>query len=58
MKEIFNIIESTNSLQEKIAAYILLGSYNEASSLFTQLSTEEYNTFKTYPIFNLWNDKI
>lgn len=58
MKEIFNIIESTDSLQEKIAAYILLNSHSEASSLFTQLSTEELNIFKTYPIFNLWNEKI
>lgn len=54
-RQLIGIREKNNSLQFKLAANILLESFQEARMLFEQLSPDEQNKFSQYPIMHLWH---
>ena len=47
--------EGDTSIQTGL--YILLGDFEEAKMCMSQLSDEEREAFKTYPLYNLFNEK-
>lgn len=54
-RQLMDIKESTKSIEFKLAASILLGSFYEAQMLFEQLPPDAQNKFAEYPIMHLWN---
>ena len=56
IQALHSIIESNPKRQDVyVGAYILLEDYQSAEKHFKELSFEEQENFKQYPIYNLWN---